>query len=168
MAVKTDVGATDADAYVDPDMVSDYATKHGKAFVIVLNEKADAACRVATQWLDTTYRQRLPGCPASQDQALEWPRSGVWYRNVELPSDAIPNQILDAACEAAIRELAQPGSLAPDLERGGAVKSIKAGSVAIEYAGSAIPGTVFQTIEGILAALLITAPNPYIGRAARA
>ena len=168
MSVITIPGASDADAYADPATVSAYAVKFGKTFATSPAAPAEAACRVAAKWLDSYCRARLPGCPTNTDQALEFPRVGVFYRGVELPSDANPQQIIDAACEAAIREQANPGTLMPDLESGGQIKTIKAGSVQIDYGGAVRDNQTFQAIDGILAGLLGPAPSPYTARAVRA
>lgn len=67
------------------------------------------------------------------------------------PADA-PDGVKYAIAEAAIRELEEPGSLMPDLDRGGKIKRLAAGSVEIEYADGASPVTVFQGIEYLLVA----------------
>jgi len=46
--------------------------------------------------------------------------------------------------------MAEPGSLSPDLDRGGAIKTLKAGSVEIDYAESAPVSTTFTAIDGLL------------------
>jgi hypothetical protein len=154
MSLVTTVGADNAESYVAVADVSAYATKFGKTFATSPAAAAEAACRVATRYIDMTYRDRFPGEAASSTQALEWPRTCVWYRCEELPSDEIPQQILDATCEAAIRELASPGTLAPDLSRNDQLRSVSAGSVSLEWAANAPVNAIYQTIDGILSALL--------------
>ena len=166
MTVIVTPGTSDAEAYADADTVAAYAAKYGKVFNAGA-ASADADCRVGTKWLDATYGDRFPGCVTNADQALEFPRTGISYRGVELPSDAIPQQIIDAQCEASIRNQASPGSLAPDIDRDSYIKSIQAGSVQIEYGGAVPLNTMFQTIDGILAPLLGDAPSPYSMRAVR-
>lgn len=168
LVVEDGTGKADAESYATIDTVSDYAVKFGKTFATSPAAPAEAACRVATRWLDATYRARFPGCVTNTDQALEWPREGVCYRGAELPSDAIPQQIIDAFCEAAIRELATPGTLAPDIEAGASISEIAAGSVDIKYGGPVRLNATFQQIDGILAGLLGSAPSPYSAKAARA
>ena len=56
--------------------------------------------------------------------------------------------------EAAYRELNSPGSLAQDLERGGAIQSLQAGSVEIVYSSTAPSGMTFTQIEAILSGLI--------------
>jgi hypothetical protein len=167
MTVTTTPGASGADAYADPATVAAYAAKLGLTFDADA-ASAEADCRVGAKWIDATYRNRFPGCPTNADQALEFPRTGVWYRGAELPSDAIPQQIIDAQCEASIRNQASPGSLAPDIGRDSYIKSLQAGSVQIEYGGAIPLNTMFQTIDGILAPILGDAPSPYSMKAVRA
>jgi hypothetical protein len=168
LVVEDGTGKSNAESYAAIADVSAYAVKFGKTFATSPAAPAEAACRVATKWLDAFYRARLPGCVANTDQALEWPRSGVCYRGAELPSDEVPQQIIDAMCEAAIRELASPGALSPDIDRDAYIKSIQAGSVQIEYGGAVPLNTMFQTIDGILAPILGDAPSPFSMKAVRA
>jgi hypothetical protein len=151
-------------------------------------EEREAALLRATAFIDATYRDRFPGYRArGRAQALEWPRVGAFtlvpdngrsaaflpgqdhlFRSGvdAIPSTEVPREIVAAVCEAALREAAEPGALAPDLERGGAIKRLAAGSVEIEYAGGAPASTTFQAIGLALASLLLPA-NPYSGRAVR-
>lgn len=157
MALNTTPGAQDADSYVSVEDAATYAAKKGLSFPASPIEPAEQALRRATAWLDNTYRIRFPGAATDVWQALEFPRVGVIYRGQPLDDDVIPRQIKEAAIEAAVREMAEPGSLAPDLERGGAVKRLKAGSVEIEYSDSADLTTTFTTIDGLLSGLLLPA-----------
>jgi hypothetical protein len=72
-----------------------------------------------------------------------------------IDEDEIPHEVIEATLEAAIRELATPNSMMPDLERGGAIKMLKAGSVSIEYAANADVKTTFSIIGSLLSGILI-------------
>jgi hypothetical protein len=86
---------------------------------------------------------------------LEWPRAAAYDVNGWLiPDDEIPKEVMQATFEAAIRELTSPGTMMPDLERGGEIQSIRAGSVGITYSQNASAKTVFTLIDGIIAPLL--------------
>lgn len=163
MALVTTPGASDAEAYADIAAINAYAVKVGASFPITGSDgpstaaaiaAAEAAARRATAWLDGEYGPRFIGVPASPQQALEWPRSDAWYRGEELPDDTIPQKIVDAMCEAAIRELANPGSMSPDLKRGGKIKAVGAGSARVEFMDGAPATTVFQAIDGKLNGLV--------------
>lgn len=45
--------------------------------------------------------------------------------------------------------------MSPDMERGGAINSLKAGSVEITYADGATSGTVFTSIDELLGSWLL-------------
>jgi len=137
----------------------------------------------ATSYINATYRLRFSGLRTfRRNQALEWPRIGAYvhypdaqeqqgygyaYWNYDfIPNNIVPAEIVNATCEGALRELIAPGSLAPDLERNNAVRSLKAGSVSIHYGGDATPNTVFQAIDIALASLLASSSS-YSSRASR-
>lgn len=160
MTLNTTPGSPDADAYVDLETAHEYATKRGLAFPVEgeAKEPAEQAIRRATAAIDALYGQRFLGQAASASQSLEWPRAGVIYRGELLPDNEIPAKVVNATIEFAVRELAEPGSLTPDLERGGAIKSLQAGSVGIVYMDGATPQTVFQSVDGLLTGLI--GPKP--------
>lgn len=155
MALNTTPGDQDADSYFTLQEGADYAAKKGLSFPISPAEPAEQAARRGTAWLDATYRPRFMGAATDVWQNLEFPRVGVIYRGQPLDDDVIPKQIKEAAIEAAIRELAKPGSLSPDRQRGGAIKEIQAGSVDITFADNAPIETTFTAIDGLLSGLLL-------------
>lgn len=157
MALNTTAGAQDADSYVSVEDCVAYATKKGLAFPASPVEPAEQALRRATAWLDSAYRIRFPGAATDVWQALEWPRAGVIYRGQPFDEDVIPQQVKDACCEAAVREMKKPGSLSPDRQRGGAIKGVKAGSVDITFADNAPVETTFTAIDGLLSGFLLPA-----------
>lgn len=126
-------------------------------------EKSSDALRTTALIRATTYidgfRGRFPGYKAGRrGQALEWPRMDAYdTAGEQIPSDAVPIEIESATYEAALRELAKPGSLLADTAAGIRRKRVKAGPVDIEteYAGAGLgaPGTI-TTIESILSGLL--------------
>lgn len=161
MALEVTPGSASAESYASIAEINAYAGKRGASFPIDDAAVAEAAARRATSWLDGAYRDRFLGQPASSQQALEWPRTGVMFRGQELPGDSIPRQVVDALCEAAIREMAEPNSLAPDVTRAEKLASqrVKAGPVETEerYAemksvADALP--VVVAVDRILAPLL--------------
>lgn len=116
--------------------------------------------------LDVIYGSRFPGVRTDgRDQLLGWPRIGSDGNEVQdidgndLPSDAVPVEIENAAYELGLRELAEPGSTTADLDRGGLVKRLKAGSAEIEYEAGATANIIFQIVDGILAPLIGARPG---------
>lgn len=166
-------GLASAESYVSVADCAAYAVAHGLTFPASPADVAEAALRRATAYIDT-YRSRFPGYRTKRRaQGLEWPRTGAYadlpqdaddhspYRGAiynpgydYIPSDQVPVEIIRATCEAAARELASPGAMQPDLERGGAIQELQAGSVRVVYAANAINGTTMQVIDGLLAPLL--------------
>jgi hypothetical protein len=175
------LAVADADAY--------HADQGNTAWVGEVADKQSALVR-ATMYVDASYRGRFPGYPTTgRTQSREWPRVGAYVRIPEdgrndafftgyahayafingvyyIPQTEIPREIKAAVCEGALRELTDPGSLTPDLDRGNAISRLKAGPVEIAYSGAATATTVFQTIDLALASLLMPA-SPYGGKVAR-
>jgi hypothetical protein len=168
LVVETGAGLANADAYVSVAGFDSYFAARYPLDAQFVIEDREKAVRRATMWVDARYRSRFPGERLQgRLQALEWPRSGACDNaGWAVAHDAVPSEIIAATCEAAQRELTEPGILAPDLERGGAVKRIQAGSVEIEYGANSIAATLFTTIDNVLGSLLV-AQSPYSGRAVR-
>lgn len=161
--VEDGTGKETAESYCSIDTIAAYATARGLTFAISGGTNAadaEAAARRATTWLDATFRARFPGRKANgRSQALEWPRVDACDASGEaIASDEVPNEIVSALCEAAIREKASPGSLSPDVTPGKVKKSAKVGDIAVEYAVGS--GTVSEqrpvatVINDILGSLL--------------
>lgn len=149
-------GIAGANAYTSVDVVSAYCSSHGLTFVTSPSTLGEQAIVRASSAIDAIYGGRYPGYRTNgRSQGLLWPRAQAWDNEYNLlDSEEIPKEIIQAVCEGAPRELATPNSLMPDLERGGDIRSIKAGSVQIVYGNSASASTIFQIIDGILAPLL--------------
>lgn len=152
LTVEDGTGLAGANSYVSETDFDTYCDDRG----ITTSGDAEAALIRGTAWIDNTYRARFPGYRLKyRAQALEWPRANAYDSACNLvASDAVPVEVVNATCEAAIRELTEAGSLAPDLDRGGQIKELGAGSVRIVYGANAPNTTTFQIIDGILAGLL--------------
>ena len=162
-------GLPDADSYVSLEDAAEYAAARGLTFPDSPAGPAEAALIRATAAIDATYRSRFPGQRANgRAQALEWPRkyAGDAEGN-PIAENEVPQEVINATCEAAVRELASPNSMMPDLERGGQIKSLQAGSVAIEYGSNATAQTAFTLIDGILAGLIGAGNGGLFGQAVR-
>jgi hypothetical protein len=188
LTMETGAGIPAANAYQDEALWKAWADQRLYVYTSFSSDQVKSSLVRGAQWLDTTYRVSWPGVrtfgPAGQ--GLLWPRkagrfvNGVFVNYGPLatvvdsegnaiPVNAIPIEMKLAQNEAAWRELVSPGSLAPDLDRGGAIKSLKAGSVGIEYFGSASAMTTFVAIDAILAGLITgSETSEYTARAVRA
>lgn len=178
-------GVAGANSYASEDTLTIYAEDRG---ITLADGDREAALIRSSAGIDATYRPRFPGVRSNGSaQGLQWPRKagsieyGVFVADgylstvtdaegLPIDEDEIPLALVQAVCEAAIRELTSPGSLVPDLERGGAIKRLKAGSVEVEYATTAPASTTFSFIDGLLAGILTggTESSPYTARAVRA
>jgi hypothetical protein len=169
MIVEDGTGLANADAYVTVDYCADYCTERGLTFGTSPTLVGEQAIVRATAALDAIYRGRFSGYKThGRDQSLEWPRTASYDREFyTLPNDEIPTEVKYATCEMAVRELADPGSMMPDLERGGQVRRLKAGSVEIEYGSNSMAQTTFQLVDGIMSGLLGSQPLSFVGVAVR-
>lgn len=146
-------GIEDANSYASEDDLGTYSDDRG---ITLASGDAEAALIRATAFIDARYGSSFAGYQKSgRSQGLQWPRSAAYDAGDWLiPEDEVPKEVIQATCEAAIRELTSPNSLMPDLERGGAIQSIRAGSVGITYASNASSKTTFTLIDGILSNVL--------------
>ena len=113
-------GAADADSYVSLGDAAAFHTARGNATWTGTDALKEAALRRATAWLDGRYRNRWPGIRLyARAQALDWPRTGAQDREGNyITATTIPAEVVNATCEAALRELVTPGSLSPDVTPG--------------------------------------------------
>lgn len=167
MALVTTPGAEDADSYAAVAEADAYFLARGVATWTGTTTAKENALRVGTAYLDNQYRGEWPEIRTDQDQALAWPRTGVYDTDGYLiASDEIPVQVVNATCEAAL--LALTGvSLEPVLTRGNAIKRTvdKVGPLSqeIEYADGASGLDRFTVIEGLLRGLVRSARGASVG-----
>lgn len=152
-----------------------YAAARGQSEVAdAEDDDLTAALLRGSEALDGRYQAMFPGVRTDgRDQERAWPRKNangtkVRDQNGEpVPSDEVPDEIIRAAYEMALRELSTPGSLSPDVTPGQRVKSTSEAvgplKEATEYvvAGNAIDAQrpVLTIVEGILAPLMRSKSN---------
>jgi len=175
LVVETGTGASDSESYVSVSDAASYAAARGLTFPTSPEAPAEQALRRATTWLDAAYRASFPGARTNgRSQPLQWPRTEAYDRDgEEIASDEIPVEIINATIEAAVRELASPGSLSPDVTPAETTKRMKAGSVEIEYFEPSSPSTdqrpIVSVVDDILSGLLAVNRGPVLfGTAVRA
>lgn len=168
IVVEDGTGKTEANSYVARADWIAYCADRG--LTSANTTAGDAALIRATAAIDALYGPRFMGFKVNgRNQALQWPRVAAYDAAGYVINDAsVPPEIVHATFEAAVRELASPGSMTPDLERGGALKRFVAGPVEAEWADGAQATTVFSIIDGILAPLLGGTVNQYTAKAVRA
>ncbi len=153
MLLEDGTGVPESNSYVSEDDFVSYAEDRGMTLAA---GDVEAALIRASKAIDARYSSSYPGYRKSgRSQGLHWPRAAAYDISGWLVrDDQVPIEIVQATCEAAIRELAEPNSMMPDLERGGQIQSIRAGSVGITYASNASARTTFTLIDGILSNIL--------------
>jgi hypothetical protein len=149
-------GLADSVAYVSIATVVAFATSRGLSFSSSTTSQEAAIVR-ATAYIDARYGSVFSGTALKgRTQALRWPRlNAIDIEGNSIASNAVPREIAAATSEAAIRELASPNSLSPDYERGGKVKTLKAGSVEVTYQDGATAETIVSPIDNALAGLIV-------------
>ncbi len=117
MTLITDVGAANADSYVSLADAESYHTSRSAGQWTGDDAAKEAALRRATAWIDGRFRSRFPGSRSNgRGQSLEWPRKNAYDVAGDLVGDTeVPQEIVSAVCEAALRELMNAGSLSPDV-----------------------------------------------------
>jgi hypothetical protein len=120
MTLTTTPGSATADSYATLVEAAAYHAARGNATWTGADADKETALRRATAWVDGRYAGRWPGRQTyARVQALAWPRSYADDTDGNPVDPAtIPPEVISATCEAALRELASPGSLSPDVTPG--------------------------------------------------
>ncbi len=103
-------------------------------------DEIEAALLVASEWLDGRYSSVWVNSgtfkTGQRAQVREWPRNSyVDVYGYPIGSTEIPREIENATYEAAIRQLANPGSLMVDYTPGKYKEVAVEGAVSVVYAG---------------------------------
>lgn len=170
LTVETGVGLADAESYASVAEFKAYAAKVGYDYTTptYTDTQIEQALRRATVWLDAKYRDQFQGTWTVSTQALEWPRSGVLYRNTAIEAYSVPTLLKNALCEAAWRELTLPDGLSPD-QAGDQIKRDKVGDVETEFRVGAVNARPWvPVLDDILSGLLKGRATAYVGKAVRA
>ena len=152
----------DADTY--------HAARGNSAWAAGTEANRTAALVRATAYIDGRYRHQFatgrwqsmfPGTKTDgRAQELEWPRTNATnYEGNAIPDDEVPAEVEQATYEAALRELASPGSLSPDFVPAEQVTKEKVGPIEVQYAepkGHAPTRPVIPAIDEIIAPVLMT------------
>lgn len=156
-----------------------HAARGNAAWAAASEPDRTAALVRASDYVDARYRVKLRsgrwvsmfrGSRAGgRAQGVEWPRTGATdYEGNAIAEDVIPAEVLNATYEAALRELASPGSLSPDFVPSSQVTKEKVGPIEVTYAdGTSTAGTspnrpVIPMIDEIIAPLIYR-PADYPG-----
>lgn len=158
-----------------------YHTARGNAGWTGADAAKEAALQRATDYIDGRYRRMTAGgCWVSmfrgkrtdgRDQDLEWPRTGATdSEGDEIPDDEVPIEVEEATYEAALLELANPGSLSPVFVGARQVLKQKVGPIERTFAeakaddGAMPPNRpVVPAIDDIIAGLICNRPPFGVG-----
>ena len=120
LIIEDGTGKSDAESYVSVADCITYCDNRGLTFSTGTTAEQEQALRRATVWLDGAYRSRYVGWRKDgRSQALEWPREGAQeqsYPYGTISNAEVPQEVINANCEAAVRELATPGGLDPYMD----------------------------------------------------
>jgi hypothetical protein len=129
LTVEDGSASASADTYRSLEAADLYHVNRGNTDWSGTDAERSRKLRRGTTYMDNRYLGRWKGTKATSGQALQWPRSGVTDEDGNvISSDAIPQKILDACCEAA---RAVPYTQKVSAEQ--SIKKVKAGSVEVEY-----------------------------------
>lgn len=152
--VEDGTGLPLSNAFVDVHFVDQYSQEMGKESIwgVLFNEeglpetlekidmKKKQAIVQASRWLGNTFYWK--GKKIDIKQGLAFPR--------EIDNEKVmPYEVKEATASAAIRIFAGE-VLTKDESRGGLIKSVKAGPVAVTYADSAPSGKQYKEIEDMI------------------
>jgi len=133
LVVETGAGVEGANSYATLSYLDDYHLARGNAAWGSASEANKIAAALRGMAYIETFRYR--GQKVSVLQACSFPRTGVVTRDgLSWPSDSVPESVRRAQAEAALRELAAPGTLLPDWTPGkGPLRREKLGDLEEEW-----------------------------------
>ena len=160
--VETGQGSGDSNSYASVSDADAYFAERNVADWVGSDDEKQAWLIRATDYIDARFGSRFIGQRKTQEQALEWPRSGI----DGIAEDVIPRGLQRACMEYAVRTKTSP--LAPDIQmdesgmvRGVSSKSVGPLSVSYSAASSGIGSTVslfrpYPAADMLLSGLLNT------------
>jgi Putative DnaT-like ssDNA binding protein len=153
LIVEDGTGLATAESYVSVAYVDTYATNIGDAtWATLTTAQQEQACRKATRYMEAKWRLRWKGNKTLETQALAWPRYNVLDEDgYVVDSDDVPQAVEHACSEAALLAGASV-DLEPDVSR--IKKSVRAGSVEVEWFPGSDPYTVRTKVLGKIEHLL--------------
>lgn len=133
LVVEDGTGLPNADSYASREEFLSYRTAMYATSGSEPVEAVDAALRRATRYIDANYA--FVGYPThGSQQALAWPRTVLGPNSTYVYAlDYMPREVKNATIEAAIRELASPGSLLADENPSQRVIRQKVGPIETQY-----------------------------------
>ena len=160
LIVETGTGASNSEAYCSVDTATNYhAIRGNSTWALLTTAQMEEALRRATDYIEQRYAMSWQGWRVSSSQALAWPRSGVVYDGVSVSNSIIPQSLINATAELALRAAA--GELEEDLTRG--VLREKVGALEVEYDAKSPERKRYIAVENMLKPLFLNQSNMYVG-----
>lgn len=150
LVIEDGTGLINSESYLSVDDADAYFTARGDDAWTGADAVKEAALRKATQYMDATYRWR--GVISDTTQALGWPRSNA-YDHEGRDLNLVPQAVKDACAELA--KAALSSDLAADYSRNDLIKSVKAGSVEVEFDDDAPRTKVYTLAARILSGVTV-------------
>lgn len=168
--VETGVGLTNANSFVSVAVADLYNENHTESALwissaSVLKEKH---LRLATQFISASWEGAWKGVKVSGLQSLPWPRYAVTVDGNYINSTPLPQALIEATCEAALRSMAGD-TLMPDLEAGGSGgvtrTDVKIGPLEFEtvFGSPSSPNKIYSLINSLLKSLTYSGSSLYRG-----
>jgi hypothetical protein len=127
-----------------------HAARGNAAWGVLSTGDKEIALRKATDYMQERYSDSWRGVRVSSTQALDWPRSCVYRGVYPVASNIIPDEVIKACCELALRASAK--ALTDD--EGAQVKSEKVDVLETVYADGARQQTRYAAVDNLLTPLL--------------
>lgn len=153
IVVENGTGLSTADSYMSITEATNYHNNRGNADGWDNIDDKDAALRLATDYIEQTYRGRWGGRRYKFDQALDWPRVDVPWKDSPRdyrPYDVIPAELKNACAELALRTYS--GALKSDLGRETIEETVDV--ITVKYAQGTARQTEYAIVDGWLKSLL--------------
>jgi hypothetical protein len=152
-ASETYISEADATAYLTARRTSTQLT----AWTASSSAEKESALRLAAQYLDTMYKEAWLAWRYSDDQALDWPRVGLTIDNVTYDASEIPQQLIDATAELAIKVI-DGDVLFADMADEGTIqsKTVRVGPITegVAYAGGSRGIKRYRLVDAMISVLL--------------
>lgn len=172
LTIEDGSGVAGADSYVDATGASAYLAEHYTTTQLATWTAASSGdkeihLRNAAQYLSTVYAGRWLGTRANETQGLDWPRTSVADQDgYAIEDDAVPQAIIDAQCELALR--ASSAALASDVSTSGSAiasesKSVGSISKSVTYVGAKSTQTRYTVVERLVSPFVFSGAE--LGRA---
>lgn len=150
--VETGAGLSNANSYASVAAADDYVSERGIAGWADLGTSAKQQALIkATDYLEATYRDAWKGDRVTQTQALSWPRLSVYVDRFLLDGNIVPQPVVKACIEMAMRSASGEVLIA---DQGQRVKREKVDVIEVEYQDYSDPTQRYPFVNRMLTAYL--------------